>query len=303
MREEVVRALMLHRPHAIIVDCTVGGGGHAEAILEASAPDGGLIGIDQDEEAIRGAAARLKGYGNRVHLFCEKFNNLRTILAAQKIRGVDGILMDLGVSTAQLMNPDRGFGFQKDGPLDMRMDRRSEVTAADLVNTLPTHRLERLLFEYGEERWARRIARAITEERKKRRIATTLQMAGVITCAIPRAARSRRLHPATKAFQALRIAVNHELESLTDALAGAAACLNPGGRLCVIAFHSLEDRIVKRTFKALAEDESARVRLVTKKPMVPDREEIRMNPRSRSAKLRVVECVIGQPTQNRQGMA
>jgi 16S rRNA (cytosine1402-N4)-methyltransferase len=199
--------------------------------------------------------------------------------------------MDLGMSTLQLTDSERGFSFQKDGPLDMRMDRRSPMTAAALVNSLPERQLAQILFEYGEERWANRIARVVTEARKKKPITTTLELADLVRRAIPRPAQTRRLHPATKTFQALRIAVNQELDHLAGALSDAVALLNPGGRLCVIAFHSLEDRIVKRTFKALTQAEAAPVRLVTKKPVVPGREEIRMNPRSRSAKLRVVERV------------
>jgi 16S rRNA (cytosine1402-N4)-methyltransferase len=247
--------------------------------------------MDRDGEAIQRAGERLKRYGTRVRLFHENFKNLGTLLRAQGVRSVDGILMDLGMSTLQLMDSERGFSFQKDGPLDMRMDRRSPVTAAALVNSLPERQLAQFLFEYGEERWANRIARAVTEARKKKPITTTGQLADLVRRAIPRPAQSHRLHPATKTFQALRIAVNQELDQLDSALSNAVACLNPGGRLCVIAFHSLEDRIVKRTFKTLTRAEAARVRLVTKKPIVPGREEIRMNPRSRSAKLRVVERV------------
>ncbi len=283
------------RPSAIYVDCTLGGGGHAEAILDATAPDGSLIGMDRDEEAIQRAGERLKRYGTRVRLFHENFKNLGTLLRAQGVRSVDGILMDLGMSTLQLTDSERGFSFQKDGPLDMRMDRRSPVTAAALLNSLSERQLAQILFEYGEERWANRIARAVTEARMKKPIATTLQLADLVRHAIPRPAQTRRLHPATKTFQALRIAVNQELDSLAGALSDAVKCLNPEGRLCVIAFHSLEDRIVKRTFKVLTQADAAGVRLVTKKPIVPGREEIRMNPRSRSAKLRVVERVLSEP--------
>lgn len=290
-------------PHAIYVDCTLGEGGHAEAILEATAPDGRLIGIDRDDEAIQRAGERLKRYGDRVRLFHESLNNLGMILESQQIRCVDGILMDLGVSTLQLMDPKRGFSFQKDGPLDMRMDRRSEVTAAELVNSLPEDRLARLLWEYGEERWSRRIARAVVGERRKRPITTTLELADVVRRAVPPAARHGRLHPATRTFQALRIAVNQELEHLARALAAAVDRLNPAGRLCVIAFHSLEDRVVKRTFRASALSDPARVRVVTKKPIVPSPREIESNPRSRSAKLRVVERIAVDPIQNRRRAA
>jgi 16S rRNA (cytosine1402-N4)-methyltransferase len=291
-----MEALRLRSP-AIYVDCTLGGGGHAEAILEATAPEGSLIGMDRDEEAVQRAGERLKRYGTRVHLFHENHKNLGTLLRAQGVRGVDGILMDLGMSTLQLTDSERGFSFQSDGPLDMRMDRRSPVTAAALVNSLPERQLSEILFEYGEERWANRIARSIAESRKREPITTTGRLVDLVRRAIPRPAQGRRLHPATKTFQALRIAVNQELEHLAGTLSDAVALLNPGGRLCVIAFHSLEDRIVKRTFKALSRAESAQVRIMTKKPIVPGREEIRMNPRSRSAKLRVLERVSDEPIQ------
>jgi 16S rRNA (cytosine1402-N4)-methyltransferase len=297
LKREVLEALPLRSP-AVYVDCTLGGGGHAEAILDATAPDGSLIGIDRDEAAIQRAGERLKRYGTRVRLFHENFKNLGTLLKTQGVRSVDGILMDLGMSTLQLTDSERGFSFQKDGPLDMRMDRRSPMTAAALVNSLPERQLAQILFEYGEERWANRIARVVTEARKKKPITTTLELADLVRRAIPRPAQARRLHPATKTFQALRIAVNQELDHLAAVLSDAAVLLNPGGRLCVIAFHSLEDRIVKRTFKVLTQAEAAPLRLVTKKPIVPGREEIRMNPRSRSAKLRVVERVLNEPAQS-----
>jgi 16S rRNA (cytosine1402-N4)-methyltransferase len=292
-----MEALRLRSP-GIYVDCTLGGGGHAEAILEATAPEGSLIGMDRDEEAVQRAGERLKRYGTRVQLFHENHKNLGTLLRAQGVRGVDGILMDLGMSTLQLTDSERGFSFQKDGPLDMRMDRRSPVTAAALVNSLPERQLSEILFEYGEERWANRIARSIAESRKREPITTTGRLVDLVRRAIPRPAQGRRLHPATKTFQALRIAVNQELEPLAGTLSDAVALLNPGGRLCVIAFHSLEDRIVKRTFKALSRAEPAQARIMTKKPIVPGREEIRMNPRSRSAKLRVLERVSGEPIQS-----
>jgi 16S rRNA (cytosine1402-N4)-methyltransferase len=277
------------------VDCTLGGGGHAEAILEATAPDGLLFGIDRDEEALRRAGERLKRYGTRVRLLHEGFKNLGTILRTQGVQGVDGILMDLGVSTLQLTDSERGFSFQKDGPLDMRMDRGSSPTAAALVNSLSEPQLLQILFEYGEERWARRIARAIVHEREKSPVTRTLQLADLIRRAVPRSGRAQRIHPATRTFQALRIAVNQELDQLGGGLSEAVSCLNDGGRLCVISFHSLEDRIVKRTFKALTQAQPARVRLITKKPVVPGLDEIRMNPRSRSAKLRALERIPDAP--------
>jgi len=256
-----------------------------------------LIGMDRDEEAVQRAGDRLKQFGTRVRLFHENYKNLGPLLRAQGVPGVDGVLMDLGMSTLQLTDSERGFSFQTEGPLDMRMDRRSPVTAAALLNSLPERQLAQILFEYGEERWGNRIARLIVEARKKEPITSTGRLVDLVRHAIPRPAQSRRIHPATKTFQALRIAVNQELEPLAGALSDAVALLNPGGRLCVIAFHSLEDRIVKRTFKALSRSEAAGVRSVTKKPIVPGREEIRMNPRSRSAKLRVLERIPAEPIQ------
>jgi 16S rRNA (cytosine1402-N4)-methyltransferase len=199
--------------------------------------------------------------------------------------------MDLGVSTLQLMDSERGFSFQKDGPLDMRMDQRSSLTAAALVNSLSEPQLLQILFEYGEERWARRITRAIVRERQKAPVTRTLQLADLIRRAVPRLGRGQRIHPATRTFQALRIAVNQELDQLGAGLSDAVSLLNGGARLCVISFHSLEDRIVKRTFKALTQAQPERFRLITKKPVVPGPDEIRMNPRARSAKLRGVERV------------
>lgn len=290
----MVQALGL-RPHGIWVDCTLGGGGHAETILEATGPDGLLLGIDRDEEAVRRAGKRLIRFGARVRLLHESFKNLETVLKSQGIRGVDGILMDLGVSTLQLMDSERGFSFQKDGPLDMRMDQTSTVTAAELVNSLPEYQLQQILFEYGGERWSRRIARAIDRQRRKAPIIRTLQLADLIRRAVPRSGRAPRIHPATRTFQALRIAVNQELDQLSVGLFGAASCLNPGGRLCVISFHSLEDRIVKRSFKTLTHAEPTGFRLMTRKPVGPGANEIRMNPRSRSAKLRAVERIVDGP--------
>ena len=296
--------LNLHcRPVGAYLDCTVGGGGHSEAILEASGPDGILIGMDRDGEALRQAEARLSKYGNRARFFHGVFSDLGKALKDQKIPEVDGILMDLGVSTMQLMDPSRGFSFQNDGPLDMRMDQRSGVPASDLVNTLPEYQLMRLLSEWGEERWAKRIARAIARRRLSQPIMTTFQLAEIIRKAIPRSAQPRRLHPATKTFQALRIAVNRELDDLAEDLQQALAFLKLNGRLCVIAFHSLEDRIVKGVFRTFSRSDPREFHLVTKKPLVADRSEVLENPRSRSAKLRVIERITNGPHRSLQGLA
>lgn len=295
MTAEVIQALGC-RPGGLYLDCTVGGGGHAAAILEASDPDGRLIGIDRDEAAIRRAGERLRSFGRRVHLVRDTYLNLEMVLASQGVAEVDGILMDLGVSSFQFGSAERGFSFQREGPLDMRMDRRAGPTAADLVNTLPEAELEKILFEYGEEPRARRIASAIGQSRKQKPISTTLQLAELVSRAAPRGGRTRRLHPATRTFQALRIAVNDEIARLEEALRKAVAHLKPDGRLCVISFHSLEDRIAKNVFRDLASERPVWIRRLTKKPVVPVRAEILDNPRARSAKLRAIER-MGRPAQ------
>ncbi len=290
----MVREVLEHLqcgPGRIFLDCTVGSGGHAEAILSASGPDGRLIGLDWDEMALEVAHKRLLDFGPRVVLLHEDFRNMRAVLEAQGIHQMDGILFDLGISSLQLSDPERGFSFQYEGPLDMRMDRRSGPTAADRVNRLPEKILTDILYRYGEERWARRIARAIVGERVRTPIRTTQHLAQIVTRAVPASFRSRPLHPATRTFQALRILVNQELQGLADTLRTAVERLRPGGRLCVIAFHSLEDRIVKQTFRELGKGAGAPIRLITRKPLRPAPEEIAYNPRSRSARLRVIERV------------
>jgi 16S rRNA (cytosine1402-N4)-methyltransferase len=271
------------RPGGLYVDATVGLGGHAELILRASSPDGRLIGLDQDREAIGRARIRLAPFGERALLIEENFVNLRPSLEQRGIREADGILFDLGVSSAQLSTPERGFGFLVDGPLDMRMDVTQSRTAAELVNRLPEAELADILYEYGEERWSRRIARAMVRARP---LARTTELAAVIASAVPGRHRHQRIHPATRTFQALRIAVNRELDVLPTALSQAAELLRPGGRLAVIAFHSLEDRIVKGLFRNFS---GKGFRVLTKKPLRARPEEVEANPRSRSAKLRVME--------------
>jgi 16S rRNA (cytosine1402-N4)-methyltransferase len=287
MVREVVRYLRC-APGRVFVDCTVGAGGHAEAILEASGPDGRVIGLDRDEAALEAASKRLRPFGERVILFQEDFRRMNALLEDQGLARVDGVLMDLGLSSLQLSDPERGFSFQTDGPLDMRMDRRNGPTAADLVNRLPEKELADLIYRYGEERRSRRIAGAIVRERRKQPVRTTRRLAEIVSGAFPRS-RSGRIHPATRTFQALRIAVNHELDGLPEALRDSAGRLRPGGRLCVIAFHSLEDRIVKQAFRSMEKEGGPAVRVLTKKPDRPDRGEVIRNPRSRSARLRVAE--------------
>jgi len=288
LAQEVV-AWLACRPGGRYVDGTVGYAGHASLILERNGPDGLLVGIDRDEAAIRADRDRLRPYGERVRLVRGNFEDLKRHLGALGIGEVDGVVLDLGVSSAQLSDPARGFSFMAEGPLDMRMDAQSPVTAGTLVNELPEGELADLIFRFGEERYSRRIARAIVRAREVRPLATTLELADVIRGAVPPPYRRGRIHCATRTFQALRIAVNRELEGLEGAIRNGADVLAPGGRLCVISFHSLEDRIVKRTFKALSQGPEPRLALLTKKPLIPSEEERRLNPRARSAKLRVAE--------------
>ncbi len=286
------------RPGGTYIDATVGGGGHAEAILEASAPDGRLLGLDADPDALGRSHRRLHRFGRRVVLVQAHFDQLENIAHREGFVPADGILMDLGVSSDQLEDASRGFSFLKPGPLDMRMDPSLSHTAADLVNTLDEAELAHLIRRYGEEPHARRIARAIVRARP---IYTTTELADLIARVVPRRPR-QRLHPATRTFQALRIAINDELGALERALPQALRVLRPGGRLVVISFHSLEDRIVKHFFRREAQDcicpprqpvctcgHKAQVRILTRKPVTPGPEEIDRNPRSRSAKLRAVE--------------
>jgi len=287
LAEDVIEQLDPH-PNGIYVDGTLGGGGHALKILEHSAPTGRLVGIDRDEEAIEEARKRLKPYEGRATIIHGNFSDLRGILMGLNIGEVDGILLDLGVSYHQLVTGRRGFSFQSDGPLDMRMDQTQGEAASKLVNTLPQGELEEILRRYGEGRWARRIAKAIVRHRQKTPITTTTQLRDIISSAILKP--PRRIHPATKAFQAIRIAVNDELDILQRAIREGIPVLKRGGRLCVISFHSLEDRIVKDTFRHY-ERALGLVRVITKKPISPSKGEISTNPRARSARLRVAETV------------
>jgi 16S rRNA (cytosine1402-N4)-methyltransferase len=290
MSEEVLFWLA-REDSRIYLDCTVGYSGHAEKILEASGPDSKLIGLDRDGVAISASRERLARFGNRVLLFHGHFVDLKQHLAVSSIDQVDGVLFDLGVSSPQLEEPARGFSFQGDGPLDMRMDQSMSETAADLVNRWPETQLADTIFQFGEERFSRRIASAIVRARERHPLATTKELVSVIEGAVPAKYRHGRLHCATRTFQAIRIAVNHELDCLEPALRDAVDVLSPGGRLCVISFHSLEDRIVKHTFRALSGNNDPELVVLTKKPQVPSREESDRNPRSRSAKLRAAQRV------------
>jgi 16S rRNA (cytosine1402-N4)-methyltransferase len=296
LAEEVI-SLMGCGPHQTFVDGTLGGGGHALEILRRTEPDGVIIGIEWDEDAIAEAKKVVMPFGGRVKIFRENFVQIPDLLRTMKIQSVDGILLDLGLSSIQLEKEERGFSFKGQGSLDMRMDQRIEVTAADLVNRLSQKELEKTLFEYGEERWARRIAKAIVDERTRSPIETAQTLRRIVHRAIPRRFHSWRIDPATKTFQAFRIRVNDELENLKEILETGWPFLKSGGRMCVISFHSLEDRIVKETFRKLERggieglDQGKVMHVVTKKPVTPSEEEKRKNPRSRSAKLRCAERV------------
>jgi 16S rRNA (cytosine1402-N4)-methyltransferase len=278
------------------VDATLGGGGHTLEILQRTAPDGIVIGIEEDEDALSEARTVLRPFGDRVKIVHENFINLPAILGTLNLERVDGMLFDLGISSIQLGNMERGFSFKGEGPLDMRMDQRIQMTAADVVNEASEADLAEMIFRYGEERWARRIAKAIVEERRRMPIETTQALRTIVHHVIPRRFHFKRIDPATKTFQALRIRVNDELDNLRRVLEIGWRLLHRGGRLCVISFHSLEDRIVKETFRRLQKGEGASewggaIRIVTKRPMTPSEEERRRNPRSRSAKLRCAERV------------
>lgn len=284
------------------VDGTVGGGGHARVILEKTAPDGRLIGIDWDADALAKARSYLQPYKERFVLVRENFARIGPILARLRVQAVDGILLDLGLSSFQVDAGERGFSFSQSGPLDMRMDTREGTTAAQLVNTLSEQELADLIWSFGEERWNRRIARNIVKVRAEEAIETTEHLAEIVRRAIPAGKRSRKRHPATRTFQALRMAVNRELDNLRIFLRGALDVLRPSGRLAIISFHSLEDRVVKQAFSNWARSCRCPAQLplcrcegrplallVNKKPIVPGVEEIKANPRARSGRLRVVE--------------
>jgi 16S rRNA (cytosine1402-N4)-methyltransferase len=299
---EAVMELLGCRRGGIYVDGTVGGGGYAEAILEASAPDGTLVALDCDAEAIARVLTKLQSYQHRLFLEKANFADLPHILESLALGPVDGIVVDLGVSSFQLTESARGFSFMLDGPLDMRMDRDLQRTAADLVNVLPQQDLADLIHSLGEERWASRIARAITSRRRIKPFKTTLELSREIERVVPRTGDSLRIHPATRTFQALRLVVNRELESIERFLDQVLDIMKPGGRLCAVAFHSLEDRMIKRRFREWSRsctcpqtfprcqcDGRPRVKLLTRRPIRPSQSEIDKNPSSRSARLRAAE--------------
>ena len=285
----------------IYVDCTLGGAGHSSHILQRLSKDGLLVGIDQDTDALKAAGERLKEYENK-KLVHNNFHNIDSILEELDIPKVDGILMDLGVSSYQLDEGERGFSYMKDAPLDMRMNRDREFSAYDVVNSYSMEDLWRIIRDYGEEKYAKRVAEFIVNRREEKPIETTLELVDIIKAAIPAKARREGPHPAKRTFQAIRIEVNGELEILNKAIEDGVNRLNKGGRMAIITFHSLEDRIVKLKFRELANPctcpkefpicvcgKKPLVKLISRKAIDPSKEEVEENPRSRSAKLRVIE--------------
>lgn len=286
MLKEVVDYLNLS-PGKVMVDATIGTAGHGLAILEQILPGGRLIGIDRDQESLSVAKERLRKFGDACEFVYGNFMNIDEIMRGLNIEKIDGILFDLGVSSFQLENPQRGFSFQQEGPLDMRLDRISYISAYDLVNNLNEEEISALLRNFGQERWHNRIARLLVREREKHPIATTLQLSNLVIKAIPYRYRHYRIHPATRTFQAIRIAVNRELEALEVAIDKAIELLSKKARICVISFHSLEDRIAKLSFRRAAS--KGKIEIITQKPLTPRPEEIKENPSSRSGKLRAAE--------------
>ncbi|MFC4076540.1 16S rRNA (cytosine(1402)-N(4))-methyltransferase RsmH [Salinithrix halophila] len=303
LKREAVEGLQVN-PAGVYVDCTLGGAGHSCLIAETLGPEGMLIGIDQDDKALAAAEERLSGAAPRVRLVKSNFRKLDRVLDNLGLEAVDGVLFDLGVSSPQLDEGERGFSYHQEAPLDMRMDPEGDLTAYDVVNEWPVEEIARILSRYGEERFARRIARRIEEHRSRHPIGSTLELAEIIKEAIPAAARRTGPHPARRSFQGIRIAVNDELNAFEEALEIAIERLRPQGRASVITFHSLEDRICKKKFQEKARGcicppdfpvctcgRSPIVRIITKKPIQPSPGETGENPRARSAKLRVAEKV------------
>lgn len=305
MMEEVL-AFLRPRPHADFLDGTVGGGGHAAALLEASAPNGRVLGLDRDAEALAAAERRLAPFAGRYVLVHENFSQALAALSALGWDGVDGVLLDLGFSSLQIESEERGFSFLRSGPLDMRMDRREQLRAADLVNHASVTELRRIFHDLGEERAAGALARTLVRARTKAPLTTTTALVDAIAQVVKRTPGSH-LHPATRVFQALRIAVNQELDHLAAFLQAGYRLLRPGGRMVILAYHSLEDRLVKSAFRRWAATclcppqvqvcacgWSPQVTILTPKPLTPTPEEVRDNPRARSARLRAVERCVGK---------
>ncbi|MCH4890214.1 16S rRNA (cytosine(1402)-N(4))-methyltransferase RsmH [Acidaminobacter sp. JC074] len=291
------------KPDGIYVDGTLGGGGHSEEILKRLTT-GKLIGIDQDENALKAASERLSEYGDKFVPVRDNFSNILEVLKKLEIHKIDGMMMDLGVSSHQLDEADRGFSYRFDAPLDMRMDQRSDLDAYKVVNTYSEDDLNRIFKLYGEENWARRIAKFICEQREEKPIETTLELVDLIYRAIPAGARKEGGHPAKRTFQAIRIEVNGELEIIKQTIEDITSVLNKGGRISIITFHSLEDRLVKQTYKELATgcicppelpvcmcNNKPKLKVITRKPILPSQKELEMNARSKSAKLRVAKRI------------
>ncbi|HII4451507.1 TPA: 16S rRNA (cytosine(1402)-N(4))-methyltransferase RsmH [Clostridium perfringens] len=298
--DECINALNI-KEDGIYVDCTLGGAGHSSEIVKRLSSDGRLIGFDQDKDALKAAGERLKDYKNVTYVH-SNFYAIYDVLTDLGIDGVDGILMDLGVSSYQLDNGERGFSYMQDAPLDMRMNRENGFSAYEIVNTYSEEELYRIIKEYGEEKFAKRIASFIVKNREEKNIETTLELVEIIKAAIPAKARREGPHPAKRTFQAIRIEVNKELEIISKTILDGVKKLNKGGRMAIITFHSLEDRIVKNTFKELANpctcpsefpvcvcNRKPEVKLISRKPIEASKEELEFNPRSRSAKLRIIE--------------
>lgn len=288
MLEEILSFLKL-KNGMVVVDATIGMGGHAIEIVKRISPKGRLIGIDRDNESLQMARQRLKEHSPQCIFVHDNFCNIDNILTSLNIMYVDGIILDLGVSSFQLDNPIRGFSFINEGPLDMRMDRASSISAFDLINNLTQKEIASILWRFGEERFSNRIAKMIIRHRNETAINTTTELASLVFKALPYSRRHHRIHPATRTFQALRIAVNQELDSLEIFLRKISKFMNEKGRICIISFHSLEDRITKINFRNLAKTQ--KFKLIIKKPFIPEDEEVKNNPRSRSAKLRVLEKI------------
>ncbi len=291
------------REDGLIVDGTLGNGGHTELILKNTAPGLRVLGIDRDEQAIERAGKRLAPFRNRVTLIHGNFSDIKNILKKANVMNVDGLLLDLGVSSPQLDSPERGFSFMRNGPLDMRMDSTQKTTAADLLVKLSDEELVLVIKEYGEERFAKRIVRAIRKAQEQNPITTTLQLSNIVS-GVTHTPRPAKIHPATRTFQALRIAVNNELEHIKSALSDSLKVLSASARIMVISFHSLEDRIVKNFFKdeekgcvcpprlpVCACGHKTRLKIITRRPVTPASEEVKRNPRASSSKLRVAERV------------
>ena len=290
MSREVIDYLKL-KPGQVIVDATLGTGGHSLGILKSISPGGKLIGIDRDEDSLNVCRGRLSDFNSSLELVHANFVDLDQVLAKLGVDKIDGIIFDLGISTFQLKNAQRGFSFQEEGPLDMRLDKDSYISAYDLMNNLNESEISGILWNFGQERWHNRIARLLIQERAIQPIATTRQLADLVVRAIPYKYRKShyRIHPATRTFQAVRIAVNRELEIIESAIKKAVAILKEQARICVISFHSLEDRAVKLTFRQLKAE--GLINIITPKPLTPLLSEIEANPSSRSSKFRVAERI------------